>query len=76
LEQRQKRRSAIIGERRQDIDVAVGPEVVAYHRAEKIEFDNPPAPADGLDGLLVDEDANCMEIDPMQLSHWTLSVGI
>jgi len=58
LEQGKESWPAIIGERGQDIDVAVGPEVVTYCRAEKIEFSYPPAPAEGLDGLLVDDDAN------------------
>ena len=58
LEQCEECRPAIIGERCQDIDVAVGPEVVAYCRAEKIELGDPPAQAEGLCGLLVDDDAN------------------
>src|SRR5882762_6294380 len=58
LDQREECRPAIIGERCEDIDVAVGPEVVAYCRPEKIEFANPPAPTEGLDGLLVDDDTD------------------
>jgi hypothetical protein len=33
-------------------------QATAYRQAEEIEFGNTPAPAEGLDGLLVDDDAN------------------
>src|SRR6266849_5243686 len=56
LDQREECRPAIIGERCQDVDVAVGPEVVSYCRAEKLELGHPPAPAEGLYGWLVDDD--------------------
>jgi len=57
LEQGKESWPAIIGERGQDIDVAVGPEVITYCRTEKVEFGNPPASAEGLNGLLVDDQA-------------------
>jgi len=56
LDQREECRPAIIGERCQDIDVAVGPEVFSYCRAEKLELGHPPAAAEGLYGWLVDDD--------------------
>ena len=58
LDQREECRPAIIGERCEDIDVAIGVEVVTYCRAEKVELGHPPAPAEGLYGWLVDDDPN------------------
>ena len=58
LDQRQECRPAIIGEQCQDIDVAVGPEVVSYCGPEKLELGQPPAAAEGLYGWLVDGDTD------------------
>ena len=38
LDQREECRPAIIGEGGQDVDIAVGPEVVSCSRAEKLEL--------------------------------------
>ncbi len=58
LDQREECRPAVIGERCQDVNVAVGPEVVSYCGPEELELGHPPAAAEGLYGWLVDDDAS------------------
>ncbi len=46
----------VVGERDRHVDVAVGPEVVAEHRAEEGELGDLPLPAELLDPVPVDRD--------------------
>src|SRR5262245_26028074 len=46
-------------ERHQDVDIALGPEIVAHHRPEEGELGHLPLAAKGVDSVLRNRDPRC-----------------